>query len=391
MCNKFHLVHKGESCVNVAQKNGISVTDLALWNSKGGKSCEGLGEDKYACVGIIPTYDFESGHMPGWDAYGDGVSAASRALVIPDSQGYKAILRAQFSNLVYEADVALSQERGNAGLMFRVSGLEPGKPDFLGYYAGIEASGYVVVGRDNHGWQELNRTRIPVEGKKTHRLRVMATGDRIHVYVDDLATAKLTVRDSTFKTGFIGARVWETGATFDNMDVRSVVYDSFEQNMVGWTVANGVWDASSKVLIANEVNSGEVVFDTVYSDVVLDALITLPSRSDGNAGYMFRVNDFVKGSDQYRGYYAGISTQGYVVVGREDHGWRDLGKANLAIEPNHVYTMRIRAVGESIDVFVDDMARPKLSVRDGSFKTGMCGARVHRTGAYFDDISMWKI
>jgi hypothetical protein len=40
---------------------------------------------------------------------------------------------------------------------------------------------------------------------------------------------------------------------------------------------------------------------------------------------------------------------------------------------------------------VDDMARPKLSVRDGKFKKGMRGARVYRTGAHFDNISIWNL
>lgn len=391
MCSKFHFVLEGESCSQVAQKNGISTVDLKLWNGKVGASCEGLRPKMYACVGIIPAYDFGGGHLAGWDTHGTDVSAASKALVVPDSRGYNAVLDALFSDVVMEADVALSHDRGNAGLMFRVAGRTPGTPDFLGYYAFIEAGGFVVLGVDNHGWRETARARVPVEVGRSHRLRVMATGERIHVYVDDMAKPKLEATDSTFKTGRVGVRVWETGATFDNVDVRSVVYEGFTQNLVGWTIADGGWDASSGVLVANEVHSGTAVFDTIFADVMLDALIKLPTRAEGNAGFLFRATDFVKGGDQFRGYYAGISAHGFVVVGYEDRGWRELGKERMAINSGHVYNVRIRAVGESIEVFVDDMDRPKLSVRDSKFKKGMCGARVYRTSAHFDDISLWNL
>jgi LysM repeat protein len=132
MCNKFHFVLEGESCVQVAQKNGISTADLKLWNGKVGANCEGLWSKTYACVGIIPTYDFDGGHLAGWDTYGNGVSAASKALVVPDSRGYNAVLNAPLSD--------------------------------------------VVLGVDNGGWRGISRARVPVEMGSSHRLRVMATG-----------------------------------------------------------------------------------------------------------------------------------------------------------------------------------------------------------------------
>jgi hypothetical protein len=166
-----------------------------------------------------------------------------------------------------------------------------------------------------------------------------------------MAKPKLGATDSTFKTGRVGVRVWETGATFDNVDVRSVVFEDFAQNMVGWTIADGGWATSSKVLVASEVHSGKAVFDTVFADVALDALIKLPTRAESNAGFIFRATDFVKGDKQLRGYYAGISAHGFVVVGYEDRGWRELGNERMAVDPGRVYNMRLRAVGESIEVF----------------------------------------
>ncbi|KAG8408033.1 hypothetical protein J3459_018269 [Metarhizium acridum] len=48
-CNKFYYVKSGDSCINIASKNGISESDLIKWNSGAGNQCSSLWANTYAC------------------------------------------------------------------------------------------------------------------------------------------------------------------------------------------------------------------------------------------------------------------------------------------------------------------------------------------------------
>ena len=56
-----------------------------------------------------------------------------------------------------------------------------------------------------------------------------------------------------------------------------------------------------------------------------------------------------------------------------------------------MYRIKVRAVGDSIQVYVDDMDQPKLAVRDGTFRSVLCGVRVYKAGAEFDNIKIANV
>ncbi|RDA83600.1 hypothetical protein CP532_2862 [Ophiocordyceps camponoti-leonardi (nom. inval.)] len=51
-CKKFAWVERGSACWQVADANGVSLSDFLAWNSGVGKGCESLWANTYACVGI---------------------------------------------------------------------------------------------------------------------------------------------------------------------------------------------------------------------------------------------------------------------------------------------------------------------------------------------------
>lgn len=53
-CNKFDFANKGDSCSAIASRNGISVTDLILWNDAG-TDCTSIWALVYVCVGVISS------------------------------------------------------------------------------------------------------------------------------------------------------------------------------------------------------------------------------------------------------------------------------------------------------------------------------------------------
>ncbi|KAM0664903.1 hypothetical protein ACQRIU_006287 [Beauveria bassiana] len=52
-CNKFYLVKPGETCADIASRNGISLSDFVQWNPQAGNTCSGLWANAYACLGMV--------------------------------------------------------------------------------------------------------------------------------------------------------------------------------------------------------------------------------------------------------------------------------------------------------------------------------------------------
>ncbi|MFD7439568.1 glycoside hydrolase family 43 protein [Streptomyces sp. NPDC059861] len=166
------------------------------------------------------------------------------------------------------------------------------------------------------------------------------------------------------------------------------VRDNFaDGNALGWRTHGGTWSAAGGRYRAGHSLGGKALLDTAFADFTYDADVT-PDARDGDAGLVFRVTGPSVGSDSYSGYYAGIGASGKVVLGRADGGWTQLGTGRLAIAPGSTHRLRVTAVGTSIKVYVDDMSTPKISVTDGTYRSGATGVRVFGTPASFDNLAV---
>ncbi|KAL7811323.1 hypothetical protein V8C26DRAFT_437473 [Trichoderma gracile] len=52
-CNKFHLVVSGDTCSDIASKNGVTLADFYAWNPAVKTDCTSLLLGDYVCVGIV--------------------------------------------------------------------------------------------------------------------------------------------------------------------------------------------------------------------------------------------------------------------------------------------------------------------------------------------------
>lgn len=171
--------------------------------------------------------------------------------------------------------------------------------------------------------------------------------------------------------------------------VKMLVHDNFNDgNMIGWKEYDGHWDPTSNSLKVIFSFGGKVLLNTNFTDFIYDGDVRIDYKNGGDAGLLFRVSNPAIGTDAYRGYYAGISSIGSVVLGRVNNGWTELKRApaDIAIRTSH--HVRIIAKGDEISVYVDDMNTPKIKVNDGTFKSGMNGVRVYTTDATFDNIKI---
>ncbi|MFL6119198.1 family 43 glycosylhydrolase [Actinophytocola sp.] len=170
--------------------------------------------------------------------------------------------------------------------------------------------------------------------------------------------------------------------------VTMLVKDNFDdRNAIGWKTYGGSWSASTGRYTTTSSLGGKALLETNFGDLTADASITL-NAGNGDAGVVFRVTQPATGVDSYRGYYAGISAAGRVLLGKADNGWTPLASAPTAIQPGRAYHLRVSALGSALRVYLDDMTTPKLAVTDASYASGANGVRVFNVAAGFDDLAI---
>ncbi|UKZ88268.1 uncharacterized protein TrAFT101_004030 [Trichoderma asperellum] len=389
-CNRFHFVESGQSCQDIASRYGVTVSELTNWNPKAGSDCSRIFGQTWACVDPIRSFSFDDGTKNQWIVAEGGADTSSKALAMT-SFGNKAYYDVNFNDVAFEARMTLRAGRsGNAGIMFRASDIGKGGDQYHGYYAGVNLAGDLVLGRVNNDWRELGRAKVGVSADRPFTIKALATGDQIAVYVNNVDRPALTVRDGTFRSGKVGVRTYETEAVFDDLSVSTVVFDDFERNLINWQIYDGGFDARTRELVASDVTSGKIAYQATFEDFVLEADVALTHSGDNrNAGFLFRTTDVGNGPDAYKGYYVGIDASSRVILGRAGGGWKQLDQNKVGIRVNQKYRLRVRAIGNSINVWVD--GNPYIQYRDSTYKKGMAGVRVYSTGAVVDNFTIQKI
>ncbi|MFO1515228.1 MAG: family 16 glycoside hydrolase, partial [Verrucomicrobiota bacterium] len=166
------------------------------------------------------TDNFNSGTDTNWTRYGTNVAFSNGRYLLNNTNTYgKALVGDNFwTDGTLETDVLLSSTTGDAGMLFRATSPDyVGPDDMSGYYAGLRASGSVFLGKMNYSWTELISAAMTVGTNTWHHLKVVAQGASLKVYVNDMATPKITWADNTHRRGQIGVRTFQSNAQFDNI------------------------------------------------------------------------------------------------------------------------------------------------------------------------------
>src|SRR5689334_2898697 len=107
----------------------------------------------------------------------------------------------------------------------------------------------------------------------------------------------------------------------------------------------------------------------------------------GDAGLIFRGSNFAFGRDAYSGYYAGIDTNGSVVLWKADNGWTQLAATPTKITANSWYHLKVVASGTLIRVYLTDMDTAKITVTDSSCSSGAIGLKSFNSASKFKNVT----
>ncbi|HWH68537.1 MAG TPA: exo-alpha-sialidase, partial [Candidatus Sulfotelmatobacter sp.] len=157
---------------------------------------------------------------------------------------------------------------------------------------------------------------------------------------------------------------------------------------LNWTRYGGNVAFSNGRYLLNNTNSyGKALAgDSFWSDGTLEADVLV--ATPGNAGLMFRTtNPDYTGPDDAFGYYVGLDTGGFVVLGKMNNAWQSLATAPMAVPTNTWHHVKVTMQGSVLGIYVDDMSRAKLTWSDSSFRRGQIGVRAFQCNAQFDNVS----
>jgi hypothetical protein len=96
------------------------------------------------------------------------------------------------------------------------------------------------------------------------------------------------------------------------------------------------------------------------------------------------------GIDAFFGYFVGLDPAGKVHLGKMDGSgskWKPLGEARAPVAKGRRSRLQVRMVGPSIQVFVEDPAKAKITINDATHRRGQVGLRVFESSARFDNVS----
>ena len=192
---------------------------------------------------------FSTATDTNWSRYGTNFAFGNGCYLLTNSGSFgKALVGDAFwADGTLEADVLLTAG-GDAGLMFRTTNPDYVGPDHaFGYYAGLSASGSVVLGRMSNAWTFLASAPVTVALNTWYHLKITMQGSSIKVFVNDLTQPKITWVDATFRRGQIGVRSFNANAQFDNVTFSNAAPIRLNLQRSG-TLLNFSWPQNSQNL-----------------------------------------------------------------------------------------------------------------------------------------------
>lgn len=175
-----------------------------------------------APVRMLVQDNFADGNMIGWTTHGGSWSVVNQRLTASEGSTGLAMLDTNFTSLILDATVSLPEADGlvgEAGLVFQAHDFDNDNGDFTGYYTGLSVSGNLVLSLVDRGDNKiLAQKPVSQPGSREHRLRVVANGTSILVYLDNMDIPEINTTAS-IANGATGVRVAHTAARFGHISV----------------------------------------------------------------------------------------------------------------------------------------------------------------------------
>lgn len=344
--------------------------------------------------------DFNSEKNSQWMDYGTTTTIINTQLSLPVSSGGKSVISTTFTNYDFECDITPLSNSGNCGVVFNARDFASGIDSLKGYYFGLNpGQGTVTLGLENNSYTLLNSVSYTTNSNTCYHIKISVRGYNIKIYINDISTAIIDIKNNIFSGGTVGLRVVNTSALFDNVTVNPVEYTSGANSSAYINdFSSGSKSDWTEYGISGSITGGgysipsssggkAVISNSYYTNFTYESDIKI-TQSGGNAGLIFRVISSSSGADSLSGYYVGLGTGNYVQLGKENYSWTELARVAHSININEVYHLKLIVDDSNIKIYVNDMDTPVINIMDSSFSMGSVGVRVFGVSALYDNISI---
>ena len=344
------------------------------------------------------AYDYES-LTPNFKYLGSGWLPGSTLYCTTKSHANTILNENDYGNVMVESVVNINEERGNAGIEFRVNNVKGTKNNFQGYLAGIgfndKKQGRIFLGKQNFDWNVIKEANAPIVAGQDHVLKVIAIGKSIKVYLD--GRLYINVTDDTYRDGYVGYQVWNTAVNFDNLIIaENVPFDLVEYNFASskpdmdfdgeeWSYYEDTGSTKLRALVDSGDTATAVLEDKEYGNLVFDSQIN-KAVAKGYAGLGFRIQS----NDNDLGYLAGIRNDSKgnaeVFLGKTSPKLEIMKTAKIKAGLNEDIKLTVVANGNVIQIFAN--GKPAISAVDNTYVKGFVGYEVSETDVMFDNFEV---
>ena len=230
-----------------------------------------------------------------------------------------------------------------------------------------------------------------VDTTKPVNFKVVVTPEKnIELYVNN-NKVKFTIDEDSlanfqraYAGGYLGLVTYETRAQFSNVSVvnnGTEVTDGFRTNLTGLTFLNGTWNRTDDGLYSNG-NDVFAMSDVNVKNFTLEATVTI--EGNAAAGLVFRAasNSDPKGAGTY---VANVDlNRGDARIFTFGQGGGDVGSYALPDKTKGTYKMKVVAIGDKINYYVDDVLAS--SVTNNKFTEGYLGLMTFGGSVTYQDV-----
>ncbi len=171
-------------------------------------------------------------------------------------------------------------------------------------------------------------------------------------------------------------------------------HDAFASgSAAGWTTYNGNWAVSGSAYANSAVDGNgdkAVTGSAAWDTYTLQGDVQITSGG-GDAGLIFRVTDPTNGTDALNGYYAGITTGGNLLLGRENNRWTQLQTAAVpgGVVAGGWYHLTAQALGCTFTISAQPVG--STTVTGFSYTDSGCVATTGAVGVRsYNAAALWR-
>jgi mono/diheme cytochrome c family protein len=113
------------------------------------------------------------------------------------------------------------KQKGNAGLVLKLSEPGVGADHFIGYEVALDGAGHLVLGRHRHNFEPIRNVPCRVPADQWIALVVKMTERGLEVLVDGTSMLRYEDHDHPLLSGQVALRTWQRDARYRNLWIRS--------------------------------------------------------------------------------------------------------------------------------------------------------------------------